>query len=91
MMMLNYIDKLFLGRHHTKAPLATLLIVLSIFTGVATPALTKELTRVEQYKISVLGKNLSETLTNLKANCLKRMVFTCTVSHQNRNKSDRST
>ena len=60
MMMLNYIDNLFLGRHHTKAPLATLLIVLSIFTGVATPALTKELTRVEQYKISVLGENLSK-------------------------------
>ena len=58
--MLNYIDNLVLGRHHTKAPLATLLIVLSIFTGVATPALTKELTRVEQYKISVLGKDLSE-------------------------------
>lgn len=60
MMMLNYIDKLFLGRHHNKAPLATLLIVLSIFTGVATPALTRELTRVEQYKISVLGEDLSE-------------------------------
>ena len=60
MMMLNYIDKLFSGRHHNKAPLATLLIVLSIFTGVATPALTKELTKIEQYKISVLGENLSK-------------------------------
>ena len=58
--MLNYIDNLFLGRHHSKAPLASLLIVLSIFTGVATPAFTKELTRFEQYKISVLGKSLSK-------------------------------
>ena len=58
--MLNYIDNLFLGRHHSKAPLATLLIVLSIFTGVATPAFTKELTKVKQYKISVFGKSLSE-------------------------------
>jgi hypothetical protein len=60
MMMLNYIDNLFLGRHHSKAPLASLLIVLSIFTGVATPAFTKELTKVEQYKISVLGEGLSK-------------------------------
>lgn len=58
--MLNYIDNLFLGRHHSKAPLASLLIVLSIFTGVATPAFTKELTKVEQYKISVLGEGLSK-------------------------------
>ena len=58
--MLNYIDNLFLGRHHSKAPLASLLIVLSIFTGVATPAFTKELTKVKQYKISVFGKSLSE-------------------------------
>jgi hypothetical protein len=59
-MMLNYIDKLFLGQHYSKAPLASFLIVLSIFTGVAAPALTKELTKVEQYKILLLGEDLSK-------------------------------
>ena len=64
--MLNYIDNLFLGRHHSKTPLASLLIVLSIFTGVATPGFTKELTKVEQYKISVLSKDLSENTYETK-------------------------
>jgi len=59
-MMLNCIDILFLGRHHSKAPLASLLIVLSIFTGVSAPALTNELPSRNTYKISVRGEGLSK-------------------------------
>lgn len=58
--MLNCIDNLFLGRHHSKAPLASLLIFLSIFTGVSTPALTNELPSKNTYKISVRGESLSK-------------------------------
>lgn len=59
-MMLNYIDNLFLARHHSKAPLASLLIITSIFTGIATPALTQELLSNKEYKISVAGDRLSK-------------------------------
>lgn len=64
--MLNYIDKLFLGRHHSKAPLASLLIFISIFTGVATPALTNELPSINTYKISVRGEDLSKNTYETK-------------------------
>lgn len=64
--MLNYIDNLFLARHHSKAPLASLLIVLSIFTVVAPPALTKELFSKKQYKISVRGDELSKNTYETK-------------------------
>lgn len=64
--MLSYIDKLFLGQHHSKAPLASLLLVISIFAGVATPALTKELPSANLYKFSASGENLSKNTYEAK-------------------------
>lgn len=64
--MLNYIDKLFLGRHHSKAPLASLLLVISIFTGVAAPAFTNDIPSLERYKISVRGEGLSKNTYGTK-------------------------
>ncbi len=64
--MLSYVDNLFLGRHHGKAPLANLLIVLSILTGVTTPAFTNELPSTEQYKILAQTKSLSKTTYETK-------------------------
>lgn len=58
--MLNYIDKLFLGRHHGQAPLASLLLVISMFVSTATPALTQEVNSKNTYKISVQAKGLSK-------------------------------
>ncbi len=64
--MLNYIDKLFLGRHHSKTPLVSLLLVISIFTGVATPAFTNEVLSLKRYKISVRGEGLSKNTYDTK-------------------------
>lgn len=64
--MLNYIDNLFLGRHHSKAPLASLLIIISLVTGIATPALTNQLPTKEQYKISVAGNEISKNTYKVK-------------------------
>ena len=48
-MMLNYINKFFLGRHHFNIVSMTgLVIFLSIFTGTIKPVLTKELPKPEQ-------------------------------------------
>ena len=58
--MLSYIDKLFLGRHHGQVPLASLLLVLSMFAGAETPALTNELPSRNTYKISVRAEGLSK-------------------------------
>ncbi len=64
--MLDYIDNLFLGRHHSKAPLVSLLIVLSILTGVSTPAFTNDLSSKEQYKISIQSQGLSKNTYDRK-------------------------
>lgn len=64
--MLNHIDKLFLGRHHAQAPLASLLLVISMFVGSATPALTQEVNSKNTYKISVQGKGLSKNTYEAK-------------------------
>ncbi len=64
--MLNHIDKLFLGRHHAQAPLASLLLVISMFVSAATPALTQELTSENTYKIFVQAKGLSKNTYEAK-------------------------
>lgn len=65
--MLRYIDKLFLGRHHGQAPLARLLLIMSMFAGVATPALTKELPSKNTYKISVRTEGVSKNTYRAKS------------------------
>lgn len=58
-MMLNYINRFFLGRHHfSTAPMASLFIVLSIFTGNTSPVVTKELPQPEQVKVAIRGQGL---------------------------------
>ncbi len=64
--MLNYIDNLFSGRHHSRTPLASLLLVTSLFIGVATPALTQELPSINTYKISVRSEGLSKNTYEAK-------------------------
>lgn len=64
-MMLNYINKFFLGRHHfSTAPMASLFIVLSIFTGNTNPVLTKELPQPEQVKVALRGQSLVKQADN---------------------------
>jgi hypothetical protein len=64
--MLSYIDKLFLGQHHRQAPLASLLLVLSMFAGVTNPAFTNELPSRNTYKISVRTEGLSKNTYDAK-------------------------
>lgn len=64
-MMLNYINKFFLGRHHFgTAPIASLFVVLSIFTGNINPVLTKELPQPEQVKVALRGQSLVKQADN---------------------------
>lgn len=56
-MMLNYINKFFLGRHHfSTASMTGLVVFLSIFTATIKPAVTKELPKPEQVKIAIRGQ-----------------------------------
>lgn len=58
-MMLYYINKFFLGRHHLgTVPVASIIILLSIFTGTIKPALTKQSPQLKQVKIAIRGQSM---------------------------------
>ncbi len=64
--MLSYINKSFFGKHHSKTPLASLLLIISILTGVAAPGTTKEFLSTNTYKTVVSGERLSKSTYNNK-------------------------